>query len=343
MPATLLVAVSGGQDSLALLHALAALTRGRGARALRLVVAHVDHQLRDPDTAEREREFVAGQAERLGLPMLLSAVDVHAIAQVGRCSLEDAARRGRYRALAALADEGGADAVTTGHTATDQAETVLMRLLHGAGVRGLAAMRHRSPWPVGDGPPLLRPLLDLTREQTAAYCQALGLTPVLDESNASSLHTRNRIRAELMPVLARENPAIVRALARSAASAAVAADLVDSWANRAWGSLVRPDGDGFAVEVTALRAEPEAIRHELLRRLVELAAGGAPAARGPHIAALARLLDRPPGSRCQLPRGWQALRAAGELRIGPAGLAAAPALSGSSVAAGRFARSGGAC
>ncbi|TMC48997.1 MAG: tRNA lysidine(34) synthetase TilS [Chloroflexi bacterium] len=192
---TVLVACSGGPDSAALLDVLARLAP---PRSLRLHVAHVDHGLRDGSAAEAE--VVAALAERAGVPLYSMSVSV-----TPGPSLQDRARQARHRALRSQASRCGATAIALGHTADDQAETVLMRALTGATPRALAAMGER------DGM-LARPLLRVWREQTAAYCRALGLEVVDDPSNSDPRFTRSRVRHELLPALETVFPAARRRL-----------------------------------------------------------------------------------------------------------------------------------
>ncbi|MBI3629760.1 MAG: tRNA lysidine(34) synthetase TilS, partial [Candidatus Rokubacteria bacterium] len=196
-----LVAVSGGADSVALLHVLAALA---AELSLRLTVVHLDHGLR-PDSAA-DAAFVESLARARGLPVV---VDRIAVPPGG--SLEARAREARYAALRRHAARLGADRVALGHTADDQAETVLMRLLEGAGPRGLAGI-----------PPVrgryIRPLIETRRAGIVETLTAAGLTWREDPSNRDPKFLRNRIRHELLPLLASTyNPAIVPALARAAA------------------------------------------------------------------------------------------------------------------------------
>jgi tRNA(Ile)-lysidine synthase len=189
------VACSGGPDSTALVDALARLAPPRG---LQLVVAHVDHGLRPDSNAEAAH--VEQLAQRCGLPFRAVRVRV----EPGG-SLQDHARTARHRALRHLAAELGATAIATGHTADDQAETVLMRALAGATPRALRAMGGR------DGM-LARPLLHVWRCQTSAYCTALDLAPLDDPSNADPRFLRSRVRHELIPALEEVFPAARRRL-----------------------------------------------------------------------------------------------------------------------------------
>ncbi len=192
---TVVVACSGGPDSSALVDALARLAPPRGWR---LHVVHVDHGLR-PDSGA-EASAVAALAAGLGLDF--SALRV----TVGKGpSLQDQARRARHEALASAADSLGATAIALGHTADDQAETVLMRLLTSATPASLRAMAEREGR-------LARPLLRVWREATLAYCAALALAPLDDPSNRDRRHLRSRVRHDLLPALEQVFPGARRRL-----------------------------------------------------------------------------------------------------------------------------------
>ena len=194
----LLVAVSGGPDSTALLVGLAELAP---ARDLRLTAACVDHGLRGAEAA-READAVAALAARLGVPFVRRAVTI-----LPGPDLEARARRARYQALARVAAEVGARRIVTGHTQDDQVETVLLRLLRGAGRRGLGAMRPARGR-------LLRPLLAATRADVRRFLAERGLGFAVDRTNADLRHARNRVRRLLVPLLRAEfNPRLGPALA----------------------------------------------------------------------------------------------------------------------------------
>ncbi len=207
----LVVAVSGGPDSLALLLA---------ARRVRddLVVAHFNHGLR-PD-ADADMEFVRGVARDLGCAFETATGDVRAVARRERRSIEDAARRLRYGFLAGVAGGAGATSVLVGHTADDQAESVLMHIIRGSGIRGLRGMSLVDSWPLGSSTLCVRrPLLGVRRARTAAYCHAMGLMPRDDAMNRDRRYTRTRVRLDVIPVLEAINPRVVEALGRLAEAA----------------------------------------------------------------------------------------------------------------------------
>ena len=201
-----LVAVSGGPDSLALMYAL--WTDGPAHGLAGVSAAHLDHTLRGADSAAEAAWVAAWCAER-GIGCEVGATDVVAVAKVGKIGKQEAARAVRYAFLEEAAARVGADWIATGHTRDDQAETVLMNVLRGTGTDGLAGI------PALSGQ-VVRPLLDVSRAEVEAYCAAQGLEPRRDPSNLESkAYTRNRVRLKLLPQLAQEyNPAVADALVR---------------------------------------------------------------------------------------------------------------------------------
>ncbi len=260
---SILVAVSGGPDSLCLLDALARQTVRRGWR---LGVACLDHGLRPESRAEVARVRV--EAESRGLSFYTTRVDVRGRARRRKRSLEATARAARYDWLAATARRHGFEAVATGHTADDQAETVLLRLLRGAGVTGLAAMRPVGAVP-GSRPPvrLLRPLLTTTRAEVEAYNRARGLQASTDASNSDPAYTRNRIRLELLPALETYNPNIRRTLVRLAEVTAGEAEALSAYGALLWDQLSpRRTAEGWVFDRQAWKALPHPAQRLVLRR-----------------------------------------------------------------------------
>jgi len=215
----LLLAVSGGADSVALLLAMHALKRSLG---FRITVAHLDHRLRGAE-GRADAAFVTALARRLRAPCVTGRSNVRALAQRKHISLEMAAREARYRFLARTARGEGATAIVTAHTADDQAETVLLRLARGSGATGLTGIRPEGRVSeLGLGIPrsdivLLRPLLDVARADIEAFLEREGQAWREDPTNASRAFLRNRVRHELLPLLEeRLNPSVRQALCRTA-------------------------------------------------------------------------------------------------------------------------------
>jgi tRNA(Ile)-lysidine synthase len=217
--APIVLAVSGGPDSTALLHGAAALAPDRGWR---LTVAHLDHGLRE--TSAADGAVVASTAAGLGLQAEVRRVEVAKLAASEHRSLEDAGRQARYRFLEELAAGLGPEAlIATAHTADDAAETVLLRLARGSGLRGLRGIPARRGR-------IVRPLLKARRAVLRSALEAAGIAYLTDPSNANLAHARNRVRADLLPALERLNPAAVEALTRFGRLAADDDDLLDALA-----------------------------------------------------------------------------------------------------------------
>ena len=271
-------AVSGGSDSMALLHALHALDR---ASALRLVgVVHFNHQLRA--SAERDEQFVRAAAAALGRAIVVERGDVAARAARERRSIEDAARASRYECFARARAHFDAAYVAVGHTRDDQAETFLLRLVRGAGMRGLAGMYPRNG-------AIVRPLLECRRAVLRAWLVDRGVAFLEDETNSDVRIPRNRVRAELLPLLeSRFNPSIADALADEADLARDAWDTLDSLANDLERLSVKETEDGRIVNLAALADAPPGLMRVVLWRAMRETAGGRPIAFR-HVAAVLRL------------------------------------------------------
>src|SRR6266516_1623277 len=258
------VAVSCGADSLALLHALRTLA---GPRRWRLEVVTVDHGLR-PDSAA-DAAVVADHAKALGLPVQLLTLDPAELERHRAAGREGAARAVRYLALRQAAAAGGCRFIATGHTLDDQAETVLLQLLRGGGPGGVCGMAVRE----GD---LLRPLLGVRRAETRACCEAVGLAWREDPSNADGALLRNAVRRRVLPLLEELRPGAARSLARHAALAAAERDWLAPLTEAALAEVLvegeqaaHGEGTGVALRAGKLAALPPALG----RRVVRAAAG----------------------------------------------------------------------
>ncbi|MEN6459334.1 MAG: tRNA lysidine(34) synthetase TilS [Thermoguttaceae bacterium] len=255
---TVLVALSGGCDSVALLRAMVAI---RAAGVGRLRAAHLNHRLR-PE-ADADARFVAELCERLDVPCEVGTVDVAALASRRGEGIEAAARHARYRFLGETAGRLGSRFVVTGHTADDQAETILHRIVRGTGIRGLAGMARTRP--LGHAT-LVRPLLGVAHAALEAYLESLDQPFLSDPSNRDSRFTRNRIRMELLPRLKADyNPDVAAALQRlgtlAGEATAVLDGLVDQWSDRCVTSSSR---NAARIELVALMGKPSYLVRELL-------------------------------------------------------------------------------
>ncbi|MCY3770836.1 MAG: tRNA lysidine(34) synthetase TilS [Gemmatimonadetes bacterium] len=262
-----IAAVSGGVDSVVLLHVLHVLC---GRFSMKLGAAHLDHGLRGQEGRE-DAAFVMDYAASLGLPCVVERADVAAYCRKARCPIEQGAREVRYGFLRRVLLDQRADSVATGHTADDQAETVLMRLLRGSGSSGLSAIR-----PVRDGW-IIRPLLDVTADEIAAYARSHGLSFRVDRTNAVRDMLRNRIRHHLVPLLQREyNPQIVQGLGRLADVIRGEAEYLDKEVSTFLAGHSRfADGRILHLDLAAWPNAAPAVQRVLIRHLVRTLGGNA--------------------------------------------------------------------
>jgi tRNA(Ile)-lysidine synthase len=269
---TVIVAVSGGADSVALLDILASLEYLH----LNLVVAHLNHGLRGLES-DGDAEFTAVLARRYNLPFEAVAADVREIGRLRRLSLEEAGRSARYEWFDALAGKHGARRIALGHHADDQAETFLLRLLRGAGTTGLCGMR-----PLSAGR-YVRPLLGLSRSDIVAYLDSRGLSWRNDTSNDDTSFLRNRIRHECLPYLASYNPAITERL--NAAADILAADeaVLETLTDQVFGRLCAVDSSGVSLDIPRSRAELPGVRFRLYRRAILAVKGDLARISGSHL------------------------------------------------------------
>ncbi|MBM3496106.1 MAG: tRNA lysidine(34) synthetase TilS [Armatimonadetes bacterium] len=259
-----LVAVSGGQDSCALLHCLVAL---RSEWGLALHAAHVNHALRGPE-ADQDERFVIELCDRLDVPAAVLRADVRGVARRLHLSIQEAARRERLRMLEETRADRGCDVIALAHTSDDRAETVLLNILRGCGLNGLAPMRPRSGANV-------RPLCEATRAMTAVYCRDNGIRARFDASNRDLHYRRNRVRTELLPELeAYYNPTVRPALLRLSRLAELDSDLLDALARREFEThSTQARGGGLCVRAEALNAIHAALRNRVVRIMVLEASG----------------------------------------------------------------------
>jgi tRNA(Ile)-lysidine synthase len=296
-----LAAVSGGPDSTCLLLVLAALRR---SLKVELHAAYFDHKLRGSRAAANEQRFVRALCERLDVPFHLGSGDVRGHKATAHVSLEEAARELRYAFLARTARRFSYSAVATGHTRDDQAETVLLHVIRGTGLRGLAGMAASAPLPTStrNAARLIRPLLCLTLADTEGCCDDAGLEPIEDPSNRSPAHLRNRVRHELLPLLREVNPRIEEALLRLASAAGL-----DDAAARAVAKALLADAyvkNGVLRLPRGMLADlpSEALPYVIIAAIERLS-GSARSISERHLAAVRRAALGPAGIALDLPRG----------------------------------------
>ena len=268
----ILAALSGGADSLALFIALHRLADKHG---FKLRAAHLDHGLRGAES-DADAAFVEGICSQFSVPLVLDKIDVAGMRARRRLSWEQAARIARYDFLTSVAMETQSSVLALGHTSDDQAETVLLHLLRGTGIRGLRGMLPLSSWRAEHGSAtLVRPLLNVSRQETEAYCLKHRLTPRLDSSNLEERFTRNRIRRKLMPQLEEFNPSVKKSLLRLAHTVAQDVAYLDHQAASAWSSLAVVEQDGVRLDRHAFKALHPSLQAHVLHRAYAQTAGEA--------------------------------------------------------------------
>ena len=260
--APVIAGVSGGPDSLCLMSVL----RKAGYH---VIVAHFNHKLR-PD-ADADANIVEQTAGRLNLASVIESGDVRAFADAEKLSIEEAARIMRYRFLMEQAHRLKAQAVAVGHTADDQVETVLMHFIRGAGLAGLKGMNYRTVIHMFDPYiPVIRPLLDVWREETIVYCAANGFRPRHDPSNTSLDFFRNRLRHLLIPTLESYNPRFREVLWRTSHSLAGDYEVLSQVLDDVWKTcVVQENADFIAFDSAALTRQPVGLQRNLIRRAIE--------------------------------------------------------------------------
>ena len=277
--AKLLVAVSGGPDSMALLHYLARDASPSWADAI--IAGHVNHALRGAES-DADAAFVRDAARAWGVPFAETALDP------GIAGSEERARIARYDALGKMAREAGAGCVATAHTADDQAETVLLRLFRGAGLHGLAGMPARGRV---RGLRIVRPLLGTTRALIEEYLSRRGVEYRVDSTNETSLPARNFLRREVLPLVqARLNPSVRDALLRTADAAREAHDFLTAEAGgRLSEARLEAEPGEIALDATRLLHYPKPLRVYVLRLALQELTGSLREVTGAHIEALLSL------------------------------------------------------
>jgi len=300
--ACVLVALSGGPDSVALLHLL---HRYSKQTELRLCAAHLHHGIRAK--ADEDAQFVTALCDTLGIPLRIQRRDVPAMAQKQHISIELAARQARWDFLFDAAAQMGCSRIATAHHMDDQAETVLLRLIRGTGIAGLAGMR-----PVENQ--CIRPLLWAQKTQLLTYLQEQALTYCTDETNGDETIARNYVRHTLLPHMERLNPQVRSALARTAEQMRLHDGALQAQTRQFLAQCPPPEGDSYLLPATQLLC----LEEELFSRVIRAAAaqlGVQQDIGAVHIQAIYRLCQNQTGTALNLPHGLRASRQYDTLRI----------------------------
>ncbi len=277
-----IVGVSGGPDSLALLYSLYYL---RDELNIGIIVVHLNHMIRGEE-AEREAIFVEDNAKRLGLPCTVKMVDVPGYMKEKRLSSQVAAREVRYRFFESELKRHSANKIALGHTANDQAETVLMRMIRGSGMKGLAGIP-----PVRDNI-IIRPIIEMTRREIEEFLSVKGIEYVKDPSNLDFRYLRNRIRGDLIPILERDyNPKIIEMLRNTAEILKDDEDYLSGYSKDIFCNLLIEEKEGTVIlDASGLRALHVALQRRVLRKGLKVLKRDLRRISGRHISDILRLV-----------------------------------------------------
>ncbi len=295
----IVVACSGGPDSLALLHIFNGFCLEYN---ISVFAAHLDHMFRGLESAA-EADFVVDFCQQHGIPCFHTAIDVPKFIKESGLSGSDAARVVRYQYLQSVTEKLGGAKIATGHHRDDQAETVLLHILRGAGsvgIRGIQPINHN----------IIRPLLSVTRAEITAYCETYHLEPRFDSSNLKTNYLRNRIRIDLLPELEKKfNVAIKDALCRSATIVGDEHDFIQTTANEIWSEVTAEQSEGIVMIAAKIKSIHIAVKREIIRMAIEKTQGSLVGISFDHVETVLELLSNGTvGSVVQLPAGLVACK-----------------------------------
>ena len=306
----ILLAVSGGADSTALLYVMCAL-KDNGVVRSEFVCAHINHQLRGAE-ADADERFVVEQAAGLNLPVITKKIDVRGFAQKNKLSIETAARKLRIENLLEIAEENKCGYTATAHQKNDNAETIIQRLRRGTGFRGLAGIRPRRKF---DDVWFIRPLLCVSRDEVIEYLTNKNLKWRTDRTNRDCRYKRNYIRHKLLPALQNEADGnLVEELFDLSFSAQRFCNLVDGYADNIRPGLVELDKDILKLDAEKFLVQPEPVKIELVRRcLNEIGSGEGDLTEG-HYKKILQMAERATdGGKIELPAGFSVYKEQGKL------------------------------
>lgn len=295
---SVLAAVSGGADSVCMLHILNRLKADLG---FTLGCAHVNHGLRG-EAADRDEQFVKELCQDLGVPFYSKKFDVAAIAEEKKQTLEEAGRFVRYDFFGELKSLYGFEKIATAHNKNDNAETVLMRIIRGTGIDGLCGISYVRD----DG--VIRPVLDISRSEIEGYCAAHNLRFWTDATNADNDYTRNKIRNELIPYLEKEfNSGVTDSLVRLSANAEADSKFLNGYANRLYDRLGSPMTRNApnTLHIESFKMLDKSIGTRILRLAADRSFKGIKLEKR-HIEDIFDLIEKPTGTAIDLPRGLKA-------------------------------------
>ncbi len=305
---SVIAGISGGPDSITMLRVLAEL---KEEYSLNILVAHLDHKFRGEESSE-DRRFCEGLAKGYGIEIISEEIDVPRISREKGISPEEAARFARYDFFKRIAKERGITKIAVGHTRDDQAETVLMRIIRGTGMKGMGGI---SPVKDMQGFKIIRPLIELSRKEVEGFISEAGLKFRIDSSNKKTIFTRNKIRLGLIPYLEKEfNPNIKEVLANMAENLQVEDEFLERYAKRKSKGMSKVRDRAITIDLKKFKKQPEAIRKRILRAVFEELKGDLRRLTYQHWKEIEGLIsERPVNSIVDLPAGISIVKSKGTL------------------------------
>lgn len=293
---SVVVGVSGGADSLCLLHVLNTIKDEIG---IKIFAVHLNHQFRGAD-ADADAQFVEDICKSWNIPYRIESFDVPGYSKESGLSPEEAGREIRYKLFRDAKDEIGANKVAVAQNLNDNIETILMRLIRGTGLEGLKGIDA-----VRDD--IIRPLLDTDRASIEEYCRQNGLQPRVDKTNLQPIYLRNKIRLELIPYLKESfNPNIGESLVRLSQIIKEENDYLEQQTDLLINELVKFDNQKASVQINDLKVLHEALQKRLIRRIIEKSAGTLNGFEYKHFQGVLELLDKGTGAALELPKNLKA-------------------------------------
>lgn len=260
----IVVGISGGPDSVCLLHVLSKLKEELN---IELYAAHLNHQIRGIE-AQKDALYVSDICEKMGITYFLKSIDVPKYCKDNGMSIEEGARKLRYEMFNEIKEKTKSNKIAIGHNLNDQAETVLMRIMRGTGLQGLRGIEYARE----DG--IIRPLLDVERKDIEEYCKIHNLNPRIDESNLENIYTRNKIRLELIPYMKDNfNTNLIESIVRMSSNLRTDSDYIELEAESKFKELSRIDSDTVEVKVNSFSKLHNAIKVRVLRKGIKTLLG----------------------------------------------------------------------
>lgn len=296
----IVVALSGGPDSVCLLHVLYRMSKEMN---LKVYAAHLNHQIRGLD-AYVDSLYVMRICEKLDIPCFIRAIDVPKFCDENKMGLEDGARMLRYDIFEEIRNRVGADKVAIGHNQNDQAETVLMRIMRGTGLQGLRGIEYKRDKNI------IRPILDISREEIEKYCEEYELEPRIDSTNLEAIYSRNKIRLKLLPYMEEEfNDNIIESIVRMSNNIKVDSDYINSQVEIAFEEASKSYEDGVYIFTDILKNMHKAIQSRIVIEAIKKVMGNVNSIDKKHIRDVLKLIsDDKKSKKINLPKGLFAYR-----------------------------------